>query len=575
MSSLATPRRGTRLAAGVRWAVAVALLASGFPLARAWWPSGPLPAAAPDDQERGEIVVDARDTLTPEQLADLNRRYGLSLQYNSPQATDEKLLIADVPPDGEQALLERLRKDPLIEAAEPMRRVKLNWTPNDPRFSEQWNLKQIGAEKAWDKATGKGVVVAVIDTGVAFENDEKCYQAKDFSGTAFVPGYDFVNNDEHPNDDHGHGTHVAGTIAESTNNGEGAAGLAFDAKIMPLKVLDSYGSGRSSDIADAIRFAADHGAKVINMSLGGPFPDPVTRLACQYAVKKGVLVVCAAGNSSGGPVGYPAGYPECLAVSAVGPTGELAPYSSVGRQVGIAAPGGDKSSSATGGILQNTVLYNENGDREDDYFSFQGTSMASPHVAAAAALVMSRGISDPAEVRQILEKSATAKRPAKKYGAGLLNAAKAVDVTDTGRRDSLFRLLFAIVVGGIGMAVGVARGGMRGLTQFPWLPLGFVAGVLGPDMVFGWLGFGSAFNVVLHSALVPLLLLGEAESKSVNRFVSVLALGLAMHLGWDAYHGHVPFGGILPDHALPWLWTNTVVAAGTAGVAWVRALSRP
>ena len=575
MSSLATPHRSARFAVGVRWAVALALLASGFPLARAWWPSGPLPAAAPDDQEVGEIVVDAKDTLTAQQLADLNAKYGVSLNYNSPEATDEKLLIAEVPPDEETALLERLRKDPLVEAAEPMRRVQLNWTPNDPRFSEQWNLKQIGAEKAWDKATGKGVVVAVIDTGVAFENDEKCYRAKDFADTAFVPGYDFIHNDTHPNDDHGHGTHVAGTIAESTNNGEGVAGLAFNAKIMPLKVLSSSGSGRSSDIADAIRFAADHGAKIINMSLGGPFPDPVTRSACQYAVKKGVLIVCAAGNSGGGRVGYPAAFPECLAVSAVGPTGEIAPYSSVGRQVGIAAPGGDKTNDPAGGILQNTVLYDADGEREDDYFAFQGTSMASPHVAAAAALVMSRGITDPAEVRQILEKSATSKKPATKYGAGLLNAAKAVDLTETDRRDSLFRLLFAILVGVGGMTYGFLRGGLRGLTQITWLPLGFVLGVLGPDMVFGWLGFGSAFNVVLHSALVPLFLLSAAESKSVNRFVSVLALGVAVHLGWDAYHGHVPFGGILPDHALPWLWTNTVVAAGTAGVAWVRALSRP
>jgi serine protease len=221
------------------------------------------------------------------------------------------------------------------------------------------------------------------------------------------------------------------------------------------------------------------------------------------------------------------------------------------------------------------VLTDENGDRQDDYFAFQGTSMASPHVAAAAALVMSRGVKDPAEVRQILEKSATSKRPQKKYGAGLLNAAKAVDATETSRRDSLARMIFAVVAGCLGMGISLARGGARGLTSFPWMPLGFVAGVLGPDLVFGWLGFGSAFNVVLHSALVPLFLLSEAESRTVNRFVAMLSLGVAIHLGWDAYHGHVPFGGVLPGHALPWLWTNTVVAAGAALVAWVRAYTRP
>ena len=111
------------------------------------------------------------------------------------------------------------------------------WTPNDPRYAEQWNFRQIGAEKAWEVTRGKGAVVAVIDTGVAFETDDQgCYQAKDFRATPFVPGYDFIHKNNHPNDDQGHGTHVAGTIAESTNNGEGCAGLAYEAKIMPLKV---------------------------------------------------------------------------------------------------------------------------------------------------------------------------------------------------------------------------------------------------------------------------------------------------------------------------------------------------
>lgn len=589
-------RSWNRLVQGV---MAAALLVTGLPLVAAWWPSSPQRAvsAVAAGEVAGQIAVDARDTLTPADLQALNARYGLSLDYNSSEAVEEKLLISSVPAGQEAAVLNRLRKDPLIEAAEPLHQYSAppveaapeaaplfkapakadrngkKWTPNDPRFHEQWNMKLIGAEKAWVKARGKGVTVAVIDTGVAFESDDKCYRAVDFGETRFTKGYDFVSNDEHPNDDHGHGTHVAGTIAETTDNGEGVAGLAFEATIMPIKVLDQFGSGTSADIADAIRYAADHGAKIINMSLGGPSPDQVMRLACKYAAKKGVLIVCAAGNSGGGPVGYPAGFPECFAVSAVGPSGTLAPYSSVGKEVGIAAPGGDKTVGDEGGILQNTVL---DGLRQDGdgYYAFQGTSMASPHVAAVAALVMSMGVKDAAEVKQLLQRAATTKRPKEQYGAGILSASKSVDLAGHAQRDSLLKLLFTLVTGFTGIGVGAIRGRVTGLARFPFMPLGFMLGALGPDLIFGWLGFSSPFNILLHSALIPLYLLWEADSRAVYRFTSALAAGIALHLGWDAFQGHVPFGGILPAHGIPWLWVNAVVGVGVGGVAWLRSLAK-
>lgn len=542
-------------------------------------------------EEVDQIAVDAKDTLTPSQLADLNARYGLSLDYNSPQAAAEKLLVAEVTPESAGALVDALRKDPLVEAADlthvvtlapgeeqrqavtPLNRKRSgsSWTPNDPLFGEQWNMEMVGAEKAWEKkATGKGVVVAVIDTGVAFESDERCYLAKDFGGTPFVKGYDFVNDDAHPNDDHGHGTHVAGTIAETTNNAEGAAGLAFDASIMPLKVLSAFGSGTTADIADAIRFAADHGAKVINMSLGGPYPDTLMRNACKYAAKKGVLIVCAAGNSGGGPVGYPAAFPECVAVSSVGPSGELAFYSSIGKEVAIAAPGGDQSERQEDGITQNTVI-----DGVDDYYAFQGTSMASPHVAATAALAMSRGVTDPEEVKQLLKQAATPKKPAEKYGAGILSASKTVDLADAARRNSFLKLIVSVIAFVTGLGVGVIRKQLGGLTKFPFLPFGFVIGFWGPDFIFGWLGFGSPFSIVLHSALIPLFLLSEAESKAVYRFIGAMAVGMAVHLGWDALTGQGVGAGILPIHATPWLWVNAVVGLGVALAAWRRSFSAP
>jgi serine protease len=289
------------------------------------------------------------------------------------------------------------------ELPAPERRARGYWTPNDPRFREQWNFRQIGIEKAWDVTRGKGAVVAVIDTGVAFEADDHgCYLAKDFTRTGFVPGYDFIHNNKHPNDDQGHGTHVAGTIAESTDNGEGCAGIAPEARIMPIKVLSKDGMGSTGDIADGIRWAADHGANVINMSLGSPFPSAILHAACQYAYKKGVTIVCAAGNSSQEGVGFPAAFKECIAVSAVGPGGKLAPYSSWGSQVAIAAPGGDKQQGPAAGVLQNTVV-----NHEDDYYSFQGTSMASPHVAGAIAQMLScRGRLTAAQVEAQLDTKA-------------------------------------------------------------------------------------------------------------------------------------------------------------------------
>lgn len=602
-------RNLNRVVQGVMVAV---LAATGWPLVQPLLPDNePARPVLPHEQQSipGQLVVDAKDSLTPAELQTLNQRYGLNLQFNSPESKDDKLLVTNVAPGQEEAVLAKLRSESLVETAGPMYRYALppeellgtigrfdlaaddadparsagkaarersrsggEWTPDDPRFGEQWNMKLIGAEQAWGKgAAGKGVVVAVIDTGVAFENDDKrCYQAKDFKGTRFVPGYDFVNNDAHPNDDHGHGTHVAGTVAETTNNGEGVAGLAYEASIMPLKVLDFGGSGSTADIADAIRFAADHGARIINMSLGGPFPDRVMENACKYAAKKGVLIVCAAGNSSGGPVGYPAAFKECMAVSSVGPTGELAFYSSYGKQVAIAGPGGDKTKGEQDGVLQNTVL---DGDpKTDNYYSFQGTSMASPHVAAAAALVMGRGVTDPGEVRQILQKSARPKKPQNKYGAGILSAADAVAQADGAVRNSWLRLLFTLIAGFTGLGVGMIRDKARGLLRFPYAPLGFFIGALAPDLIFGWMGFGSPFNIILHSALVPLYLLWEAEASATRKFVAAVALGVAGHLAWDALGGVAPFSGVLPQHGIPWLWVNMIVGLGVALVAWRRSL---
>jgi serine protease len=377
------------------------------------------------------IVVDFKDGTTKAQFDALETGWGVDLELaDQEEGVDSAITVGAFPgsEEDEEALLERIRANPDVEAAEPLMRYQASFVPNDPEFGKQWNLAAINMPKAWDISHGKGVIVAVLDTGIAYENYDEFRQVPDLAGAKFTEGYDFVNQDRHANDDHGHGTHVAGTIAQATNNAEGVAGVAFEATLMPVKVLDFNGSGSTATISDAIRWAADHGAKVINMSLGGGGRSQVMENAVAYARKKGVVVVCAAGNTGRGTVEFPAAYPASVAVAAVGPTGEKAPYSSWGKELDIAAPGGDTSKGPGGGILQNTI------DRKDPsksvYAEFQGTSMATPHVAGVAALLYAAGAKNPDQVEKAL--FASAKPPSgargwtEQYGNGLIDAAAAL-----------------------------------------------------------------------------------------------------------------------------------------------------
>jgi serine protease len=191
-------------------------------------------------------------------------------------------------------------KDPRIEVVEPLIRFDALFTPNDPKFGEQWHMSRVGAERAWEYTCGRGVTVAVIDTGVACFDKAPFMRGTDLVATPCAPGYNFVDKNELAADDHGHGTHVAGTIAQSTNNAFGASGVAHCATLMPVKVLSRQGWGTSADVAEGIRFAADHGAHVINMSLGSPQKSAVIERAIRYAIDKGVIVVAAAGNTGRG-----------------------------------------------------------------------------------------------------------------------------------------------------------------------------------------------------------------------------------------------------------------------------------
>jgi len=314
--------------------------------------------------------------------------------------------------------------------------------PNDPNFPKQWNLPLIQIPEAWSVSRGEGVTVAVLDSGVAYEDFGPYGQAPDLAGTRFVPGRDFVDGDDHPNDDvdeatlnrPAHGTHSAGIIAATTDNGLGQAAVAPGAAIMPVRVLGPGGEGSDEQIAAGITFAVDHGAQVLNMSFDSPTDRPMTRAAVAYAASKGVTMVAAVGNSGRAPVGFPAAYPEVIAVGAVRADKARTGYSALGApgDVDLMAPGGDLSVDQNGdgepdGILANTMVY---GTRSFGDVPVQGTSAAAPHVSGVAALLIGSGLATtPAAVRRALEVSALDVGPPGPdifSGAGLVQARAAL-----------------------------------------------------------------------------------------------------------------------------------------------------
>jgi serine protease len=380
-------------------------------------------------------ILNFRDNATPAQIEAIAQKYHFNAYLNSPSAFAQSAKVYELPLGSRdrsqlRRFLRQLTAEDLIEYAEPNVLFQTTFVPNDELYSQQWNLAAIQMPQAWDLTHGEGVTVAVIDTGVT--------RVPDLAETEFVRGFDFVDNDDDPTDLQGHGTHVAGTIAQSTNNRLGVAGVAYKAKIMPIRVLDANGTGTVADIAEGIRFAADNGATAINLSLGGRAGAQLMQEAMQYAHQKGVTVVAAAGNDGSSQVGYPARYPEVIGVSALGPTNEKAPYSNYGTGVDISAPGGAKTTDhPEWGILQQTI--NRRNPNLAEFAYFQGTSMATPHVTAVAALIQAQGTTDPDEVRAVLKRSATPVQNDKLnyFGAGRLNALQAVQRT-AGSEDNIF-----------------------------------------------------------------------------------------------------------------------------------------
>ena len=373
--------------------------------------------------EFDSLIIDFEENIPTARISQeieaIKQKYANQPALNSVYSVSDNVYIVD----GDRKMLKQLRKSPLAkqtEYIEPNYQYRAFDAPNDPDYSKQWNFHNINVESAWKETKGDGITVAVIDTGVS--------RVPDLKLTKFVKGYDFVNDKVSADDDNGHGTHVAGTIAQSTNNGYGVAGIAYQAKIMPLKVLSNSGGGTVADIAEAIKFAADNGADVINMSLGGGGASRLMQEAIDYAYSKKVVVVAAAGNANQNSAAYPARYPKVVSVSATDSTGSKANYSNYGAGVDISAPGGGE----TGKILQNTINPKTG---ESVFVGFQGTSMAAPHVAGVAALIKASGVSEPSEVLDVLKQSARRIPEDTKnyYGAGHLDAGAAVSLALKGK----------------------------------------------------------------------------------------------------------------------------------------------
>jgi serine protease len=528
----------------------------------------------------GRLVVDLVDGATEADLVGVERLLGADLDWVHPLAIDEALAVGSV--EDLEVGVAALRGDPRVEVVEPEILLEaFEWPaiasrmasadyPNDPLYEKQWHLRAMGAPAGWaDSPRGKGIVVAVVDTGIA--------PVEDLAGTKLLAGATFVPGTRSAVDDQGHGTHVAGTIAQTTNNATGTAGVAPEATLLPVKVLSSIGLGSSAWIAAGIDYAVDEGADVINLSLGGGYSS-VIHNAIKKAEKQGVVVVAAAGNSGRRGVSWPGALKETIGVSATGPDGTLAPYSSYGEGVDIAAPGGDKRKPG-GGVLQDTI----DGKGGHHYAELQGTSMATPHVAGAAAVLLSTGL-PPDAVRRALLDSARSQGEGwnERYGYGNLDLGAALSRGAGATVDATrFALgaVFALLVGQLaatrqrfrfasGLVAGLTAGG---LFVVPLLPIGGgeLLHLLGspvlewPAVVVSpwWVQFP-----LWLSALLPAFVAFTLGAFTPSRW---LATGLACGIGAHLLHGAAT--GTLAPWFLPHTF-GTVWLLGNAATCILLAL---
>jgi thermitase len=410
----------------IKWIVIALLCASLLPFsARASAAAPPPPVFQEADIVPGELIVimQAGSNLGALNLPDQARA---SAQKHSGL---EKLNagIVQVPAGEEAAYILKLKKQNNVLVVEPNYRVRADLYPNDPAYpSQQYGPALIQAESAWDTTTGSNsVILAIIDSGLDTSHPE-------FFGRT-VAGYNFIDNNTNTQDEYGHGTHVAGIAAATGNNAQGIAGLAWGVKIMPLRVLDKYGNGDYAHVADALMWAVDHGAKIMNLSFGGPYPSVTLENAIYYAYSHGAAIFAAAGNYGTSPdplrysVFYPAAYQQVMAVGSVGASAVRSSLSNYGTEMDLMAPG--ETIYSTMPMTSYTI------GKATQYDTLSGTSMAAPHAAGAAALLASLACFDtPDKIYQALEDSARDLGPSgwdQYNGYGLIQVADAMALCPT------------------------------------------------------------------------------------------------------------------------------------------------
>ncbi len=320
--------------------------------------------------------------------------------------------VLDVPEESSAAILDSLARSGLFAYVERDHYAHTGGVPNDPSYTSQWHLPRIQGPQAWSISTGSAaVVVAVIDSGV--------YRQHPDLAAKILPGWNFVKNSDDTSDVLGHGTAVAGTLAAATNNGVGVSAVNWASMVMPLVAVDENDFAAYSHIAAAIQYAADHGVRVINISLGGTSGSALLQSAVDYAWERGSVVFASAMNDAGTTPNYPAACNHAVAVSATDTNDRLASYSNFGDWIALSAPGSDILSTMTGG----------------GYGYWYGTSFAAPIAAGVAALALAVNPSLSAgDLVTLLEQNADDLGPQGRdayFGWGRVNAFRAVQAAQT------------------------------------------------------------------------------------------------------------------------------------------------
>ena len=354
-----------------------------------------------------EIIVKYRNNMKTFNTATVLQQFNLQAVKNI-NSLNVQVVKTNAGSINIMSVINKLKQSPDVLYAEPNYIATAYFTPNDPKFKDQYAPQIVKAPEGWEISTGdKNVIVSIVDTGVDMKHPDLAAK--------IVQGYDMVDKDDDPMDGQGHGTHCAGIAAAITDNAEGVAGIAPKCSIMPVRVLDDNGSGTYDDVAEGIVWAAEHGANVISMSLGGRSSSKVVEDAVNLALKKDVAVIAAMGNDGKNVKCYPAAIPGVIAVGSTDKNDKRSSFSNYGEWISVSAPGSS--------VLSTLPTY-ENGIGQKNYGSLSGTSMATPATSGLAGLIRSKFPKyDIKQVRAALEKGDDLGKPGfdNEFGNGRIN----------------------------------------------------------------------------------------------------------------------------------------------------------